>query len=257
MELTFISCNIRFDNPADGPHSWPHRKDYLARTLLKHAPDIIATQEGRIKQLNELKESLASFEMVEGHRSWIGERMYPTLFIKKGIFEYLNSGDIWLSETPDIAGSLSFESTFPRLMTWAKLQIKDANTNLLVVNCHLDHIKPQTRQEQIKVLIHEVKKIWDQQSALIIMGDFNDSPQSLVREIMTQEIDGLQDAWKIFNAVEETSHHSFTGEMQNGSRIDWIMIDKKVTVLSSQMDKCSEKGIYPTDHYPIICKVSF
>lgn len=255
MELCLISCNIRFDNPADGQNSWPNRRDFLVETLLKHDPAIIASQEGRVHQLNEFKTCLRDYEMIDQHRSWIGERMYPTIFIKSGLFEYLSSGDTWLSETPHIAGSLSFESAFPRLMTWTKLQVKGGNQNLLIINSHLDHIKPETRLSQAKVLTQEINKIWDKQSSLIIMGDFNDSPDSPVREILSSEFIDQQDAWRIFNKIEETSHHSFTGEMQNGARIDWILVDKRLFIKSCIMDKAVKDGFYPTDHYPIVCHI--
>ncbi len=255
MELCLISCNIRFDNPADGQNSWPHRREFLAQTLLKHAPSLIATQEGRIHQLNQLKSSLTNFDLVDQHRSWIGERMYPSIFLERNQFEFIASGDMWLSETPDIAGSHSFESAFPRLMTWTKIQVKGSGENLFIVNTHLDHVKPETRLGQVKVLAQEIKRIWDKQSSLIIMGDFNDSPSSKVREFLMDEFSFLQDAWSLFNSVEETSHHAFKGEIQNGSRIDWIMVDAKLSVESCLMDKSASNGLYPTDHYPIICKI--
>lgn len=257
MELSLISCNIRFDNPADGQNSWQYRRDFLAQTLLKYSPAIIATQEGRFHQLTELKSLLQNFELVDDHRSWIGERMYPTIFIKQGQFEFLASGDSWLSETPDVAGSRSFDSAFPRLMTWSKVQIKGSEQKLFIVNTHLDHVKPETRLSQVKVLAQAIKRIWDSHSPLIIMGDFNDSPESLVRKTLIQEFPFLQDAWKLFNTKEESSHHAFKGEMQNGSRIDWILVDNKLTVKSCVMDKSVSNGNYPTDHYPIVCKITF
>ena len=257
MELCLISCNIRFDNPADGQNSWMHRRDFLSETLLKHSPSIIATQEGRFQQLNELKASLKNFDIIDQHRSWIGERMYPTIFIRQDKFEYINSGDVWLSETPDIAGSLSFGSTFPRLMTWAKVQIKESDKNLLIVNTHLDHIKAETRLAQIKVLASEIKRVWDPTCAIVIMGDFNDAPDSPVRAEIMKHFPELQDAWRLFNTKEESSHHSFKGEMQNGARIDWILVDKKISVTSSMMEKCSKDDFYPTDHYPIIANIKF
>lgn len=255
MELCLISCNIRFDNPADGQNSWPHRREFLTQTLLKHGPSLIATQEGRIHQLNQLKSSLKKFDLVDQHRSWIGERMYPSIFLERNKFEFIASGDMWLSETPDIAGSHSFESAFPRLMTWTKIQIKETEENLFIVNTHLDHVKQETRLSQVKVLAQEIKRIWDKQSSLIIMGDFNDSPASKVREVLMNEFSFLQDAWSLFNNVEETSHHAFKGEVQNGSRIDWIMVDGKISVESCLMDKSASNGLYPTDHYPIVCKI--
>lgn len=255
MKLCLITCNIRFDNPADGVNAWPLRRNFLAHTLLSHNPDIIATQEGRYHQLKELESLLPGFELLDAHRSWIKERMYPTLFIRKDKFEYLRSDDLWLSETPQIAGSQSFESAFPRLMTIASLQPKNTQHKLLIVNTHLDHVKAQTRHAQIKVLTEQIKKSQSQEASLIIMGDFNDSPTSDVRKYLSSNFEGLQDTWQMFNTQEETSHHAFEGEMQNGSRIDWILVDKKLQVLSSAMEKTSQAGKYPTDHFPIVAQI--
>ncbi len=256
MNLCLISSNIRFDNPKDGANSWPHRRLNLAEVLLSHEPDIIATQEGRFDQLKDFQTLLSDFEIVDQHRSWIKERMYPSLFIRKNAFEIIKSEDLWLSETPDVAGSVSFESTFPRLMTWMLIQPKNSKINLLVINTHLDHVKKETRSNQVKVLSQEIKRIWDKKSILIIMGDFNDGPDSDVRSILDSEFPHLQDAWKLFNSVEETSHHSFSGECQNGARIDWVMIDKSAVVENCVMEKSKPKGKYPSDHFPIVCHIS-
>jgi endonuclease/exonuclease/phosphatase family metal-dependent hydrolase len=256
MKLGLITCNIRFDNPADGENSWSHRRLFLAETLLKHSPDIIATQEGRFHQLKDLESLLKDYDLIDQHRSWIGERMYPTLFVKKNRFEFLQSGDIWLSETPDIAGSLSFESTFPRLMTWGKLQLKNSDKRIMIVNTHLDHIKKETRLCQIGVLACEVQKNWMNEGQLFIMGDFNDSPDSEVRKQLVEKFTTLKDAWLSKNQIEETSHHAFTGEMQNGARIDWIMVDNRTKVEECFLEKVTQNNRYPTDHFPVVCKLS-
>ncbi len=94
MELTLITCNIRFDNPADGDNAWAHRRIFLRDTLLSDSPDIIATQEGRFDQLQDLNSLLEDYDLVDPHRSWIGERMYPTFFLKKSKFELMKSEDI-------------------------------------------------------------------------------------------------------------------------------------------------------------------
>lgn len=250
-----MTCNIRFDNPADGANAWPHRRLLLRDIILKHSPDIIATQEGRFDQLKDLESLLKDYQIVDTHRSWIKERMYPSFFIRKDYFEVLKNEDLWLSETPDIAGSKSFESAFPRLMTWMKFQPKNSKINYLVINTHLDHVKPETRMEQVKVLIKEIKRFWDKNCPLIIMGDFNDSPESEVRQLLDEAFDGIQDAWKLHNSIEETSHHAFKGEMQNGARIDWILVDKSLTVESCLMEKSKVRDHYPTDHFPIYCRI--
>ncbi len=256
MVLTLVTCNIRFDNPADGTNSWSHRRLFLKDLLLSHSPHVIATQEGRFEQLQDLQTILEDYEMVDPHRSWIGERMYPTFFLKKNFFELMKSEDIWLSETPEIAGSKSFGSTFPRLMTWMKIQPVGSQNDLWLVNTHLDHMKEETRQCQIKVLSQEVKKFWKSSDPLIIMGDFNDGPNSGLRQQLLREF-SLQDSWKLHHAHEESSHHAFQGEEPNGNRIDWIMVDERLKVLHSHMDKTSRQGKFPTDHFPVVTIISF
>jgi endonuclease/exonuclease/phosphatase family metal-dependent hydrolase len=254
MNLCLITSNIRFDNPDDGVNAWPLRRKMLSKTLLSHGPDIIATQEGRFDQLKEFELLLGDYQMIDQHRSWIKERMYPTFFIKKNIFELMKSQDLWLSETPEIAGSFSFGTAFPRLMTWMKIQLKGTNTNFLLINTHLDHVRPETRKMQATVLVEQIKNISDDSCRLIIMGDFNDSPSSIVRNIITDSFSQLIDTWSIFNSSEQTSHHAFNGECQNGSRIDWILVDKNLYLENCFLDKRIFKGRYPSDHFPVICK---
>lgn len=255
MKLTLISCNIRFSNPADGLHAWENRRDFLVSTLLQHSPDVISTQEGRYDQLKDLESRLKDYILIDEHRSWIKERMYPSIFLKKSKFEIIKSEDLWLSETPDVAGSLSFESTFPRLLTWTKIQPKNSTTNLMIVNTHLDHVRTETRLGQIRVLTQEIKRVWRDECLLAVMGDFNDGPESLVRLELIENFPCLKDAWRNFHQVEQTSHHAFKGEIQNGSRIDWIMLQDKIEILSCDMDKSVQNGIYPTDHFPIVCQI--
>lgn len=255
MKLCLTSCNIRFDNPADGANAWPHRRLHLTQMLLHHAPDVIASQEGRFDQLKDFESLLANYEIIDQHRSWIKERMYPSFFLKKEKFEVIQSGDLWLSETPQVAGSKSFDSAFPRLMTWIKIQPRDFHQNFLLVNTHLDHVKKETRIDQIKVLIQEIRKILNPRDHLIIMGDFNDSPDGDVRNLLEENFPQLVDAWRVFNHHEETSHHAFNGECQNGSRIDWILVDEKITIENCVMDKRTSEGRYPSDHFPIVCQI--
>ena len=256
MQLCLITCNIRFDNPSDGQNSWPHRRSILADLLHRHRPRIIATQEGRFDQLKDLEGLLGNYELVDLHRSWIKERMYPSFYVEKDFFEVLGSEDLWLSETPEIAGSLSFESTFPRLMTWVRVQPKGSTQSLLFINTHLDHVKPATRAGQTRVLVSEIKRIWHGECPLILMGDFNESPTQDVRAIIDAEFSGIQDAWRLFNPVEESSHHPFSGVCPEGSRIDWILVDQRAKVESCRMNKEMINGQYPTDHFPVICEIS-
>jgi endonuclease/exonuclease/phosphatase family metal-dependent hydrolase len=248
MDASFciITSNIRYSTQDDGDHAWDFRKHILAEILNQHDPFILATQEGRQTQILSLRDLLPNFTLIDGHRQWIAERMYPSFFVNQKMGQVLASGDFWLSETPHIAGSSSFGSMFPRLCTWMRLNF--LSHTLLVANTHLDHVKDETRERQAEVLCREIKKLKRENDTLIILGDFNASPESRTRQIIMQEFPELRDDW---DQPEESTHHPFCGTNPNGSRIDWILSNfpEKVKIA---LDKTHQSGIWPSDHFPVI-----
>lgn len=250
-KLNLISSNIRFDNPADGKFSWEFRKNFLVERLLDFQPDIIGTQEGREPQLRDLASMLKDFEIIAHHRQWITERMYPCLFIRKGQFKLVASGDIWLSETPHIAGSSSFQSAFPRLCTWSILShLERPNDKILVINTHLDHVLDFTRTRQVQVLISQLQKELEQFPS-IIMGDFNESPDGETRKILTNNSIQLLDPWKKFKDSEHASYHQFNGNHHHQQRIDWLLHTPHFEAKSIELDSSHRDGLYPSDHFPL------
>ena len=218
--FTLISSNIRYDNPADGGHAWPHRREGLATILRDHQPLVIATQEGRQPQLLDLAGLLPHHDLVDGHRPWIEERMYPCLFVRNGT-KVTASGDIWLSETPEVPGSTGFGSTFPRLCTWARLLVGEQT--LVCVSAHLDHLRAETRAHQANVMGHQLAALLRPEDRLVLMGDFNEGVDGPARSNLLRKLPSLVDPWLTLGRPEEVSHHRFDGEHENGARIDWIL----------------------------------
>lgn len=256
MDIKIVSSNIRFDNPADTIHAWDNRKQILCDFLSSESPDIVCSQEGRRPQLMEFNTLLGSLEIIDSHRKWITERMYPCIYINKEKFFVEESGDIWLSETPNEPGSKSFNSAFPRLCTWAKLAIKESGREIFIVNCHLDHCFSETRVAQIKVLLEEVYEVNSSNEALLLCGDFNENPEGLVRKTLMTTRDNLYDPWISFNHPEETTYHKFKGKLEEGSRIDWIIADKRFNCSEIKLIKENTEEIYPSDHFPVVATFS-
>ncbi len=251
MRLSLVSSNIRFDSPNDGDHRWDCRKKLLSSILLKDNPDIIATQEGRQPQLRDLESLLPDYKIADQHRDWIAERMYPSIYYKNTNTKILDSGDIWLSETPGLPGSSSFKSIFPRLCSWVKCQKE--KQQFYYYNLHLDHILDETRINQIKVLIEERKKINIEKLPIIIGGDFNNPAGGDLYKLLLNQIPHLYDPWKKLGHSEETSYHHFDGTHEKGSRIDWILVDKRFTTQEIYFDKTQLENLYPSDHFPLKC----
>lgn len=255
--LCIMSTNIRFANPHDGENDWVNRKEFLAELIHRETPALLGTQEGREPQLRELEELLPNHKLIDGHRDWITERMYPCIFIDEKRFDILKSGDIWLSETPDVPGSKSFNSAFPRLCTYAHLFDKELNQEITYANCHLDHMEEDTRIEQAKVLCHEIRKIKKADSPLILSGDFNTSPFGPVRKVFEGSLCDLQDPWFLLNKEEETSFHKFDGQDPDGSktRIDWILHEPNFIHEDIYLVKDHRDGRYPSDHFFVVSRL--
>lgn len=254
-----ISTNIRFDNPSDGENQWGKRKSFLANSLLEFDPQLIASQEGRRPQILEFESLLEDFQLIAAHRPWIEERMYPCLFIKKSWGNVMESGDLWLSETPNMPGSYSFNSAFPRLATWALVKPHHSEQSFFVINTHLDHVHSETRQKQIAVLLNEMRDYFNAYPS-ILSGDFNESPCGETRLIINNSNISLKDPWYSLNLLECGSYHSFNGEKEEGTeRIDWILHSKQFEAVSMELDKRHHGTMFLSDHYPVklVLKMNF
>lgn len=243
--LSVISSNIRYDEPQDDIHSWENRRDFLADRLLEYQPDLIATQEGKQAQISDVANRLVGMRCADAHRDWLEYLMYPCLFYNPATLTLLGSGDIWLSETPTEAGSSSFGSEFPRLCTWAIF-----DEGVFAINVHLDNANNETRLCQIRVLIEQIRSLQTNSFATLLMGDFNESPNSPVRGFINREWPELKDPWLELGQKEEPSHHHFYETIDYGSRVDWIMTNDILQAQEILLDKStSEKNIFPSDHY--------
>lgn len=255
-QLTICTFNLRYDNPADGNHSWSNRKSAIKNVMSEIQADLVGTQEGKEEQLNDFQTLIPNIPMIMGHREWIKERMYPSLFFSFKKLSVIDSGDIWLSLTPDIPGSTSFNSIYPRVCTWAKFSLKTNFRPIFMANLHLDHVNSETRIKQTEVFISEINKIFYEKFPMIIVGDFNEGPNDLVYNLLMNAFPNLYDPWIEGRKVEMSSHHHFDGNISNGKRIDWILLDKRFKCDSIEAITKSYSEIYPSDHFPIYCKVS-
>ena len=251
--LTLISSNIRFDNPADGSLAWPHRRSFLAELLRSHQPDIIGTQEGRRPQIEDLAGLLPDHNLSAQGRQWIEERMYPCLFFRKNSFGTLACGDAWLSDAPQEAGSSFNGSAFPRLCTWNRISLQAQS--FFIANVHLDYLDEGVRLKQALVLVEEIKKQVKPTDRLILMGDFNDAPGSQCHGAILEGLGSVRAPWIEVRGKEEPSHRSFTQAYDEAHRIDWIFVDHRIEVEDIFLDKSHRQDLWPSDHYPLVCKV--
>src|SRR5688572_30355099 len=125
--LRVMSFNIRYGTAKDGPNHWDLRRDLLVDTIRKFDPDLLGTQETLLEQAEYLAEKFPQYDWLGVGRDDAkrkGESV--AIFWRKDRFEKLDAGHFWLSETPEVPGSKSWDTALTRMTTWVKLRDKKA-----------------------------------------------------------------------------------------------------------------------------------
>src|SRR5690606_10315149 len=102
-----------------------------------------------------------------------GEMM--ALFFRTDRFEKIDGGHFWLSETPDVPGSKSWDSSLPRMATWVRLRDRQAageTRELWFINTHFDHRGETARREAALIIRRWIENL-PESAAVILTGDFN------------------------------------------------------------------------------------
>src|SRR5690606_18946567 len=95
--------NIRYDADADeqSGNGWNLRKGAVSDVIRNHRFDVVGTQEGDANQLAELKALLSGFDYIGHPYGGNGDLHNCATFYRTALFEVLDSGVFWFSETPD------------------------------------------------------------------------------------------------------------------------------------------------------------
>jgi endonuclease/exonuclease/phosphatase family metal-dependent hydrolase len=254
-----MSFNVRYGSAADGENHWDIRKSFLAETIKTFDPDLLGTQETLAFQRDFLAEQLPAYGHVGVGRTdgkLEGEMM--ALFFKKDRFSKVEEGHFWLSESPQTPGSVSWDSSLPRMATWVRLKdLKTENRTLFFVNTHFDHIGVTARNESSKLIRDRVKTMQGD-SLVVLTGDFNSGEDSDAYRYLFADADGnaspLVDSFRAAHperSKEEGTFSGFRSTNVNGARIDWIGVSRDFVIESVEIDRTSQNGKTPSDHYPV------
>lgn len=258
-----MTFNIRYGTANDGANHWKNRHELVLDTIRAFKPDLLGTQEVLSFQADYLGEHLPGHAMVgvgrdDGKRK--GE--FSALFYDKERFSLVDSGTFWLSETPNQAGSKSWDAALPRVATWAKLKDKRAaGREVVFINTHWDHIGDRARAESGKI-IHT----WMGEKAAnlptIVTGDFNvNEKHPGLAALMSSPSDSLKlaDVYRQLHpepAADEATFNGFRGRTQ-GRRIDFILASPQFKPLEAAIDRTIKDGRYPSDHFPVTAVLDY
>ena len=258
--IKVMSFNIRYGAANDGENSWKHR-DYLVLEIIQnYGPDLIGYQEALKFQVDFLKQNLKGYGFHGiGRDKGTEEGEYVPVMWKMDRFELVDSGHFWLSETPEIPGSVSWDSSLTRMLSWVVLRDKKAvgyQKELVFANTHFDHRGNQARLESAKLIRQRAEEIMND-IPIILTGDFN-TTEDLAPYAALCKAEGfngkpLVDAFRVIHPEVSDNERSFGAWVgrRDGKRIDWILHTDDFVTLNAAINYTQDAGRYPSDHYPV------
>ncbi|OZI10112.1 endonuclease [Siphonobacter sp. BAB-5385] len=252
--ITVASYNIRYNNPGDGENAWPNRKDNLKAQVRYHDFDVFGVQEALVGQLKDIAEGSEYTYFGAGRDDGKEGGEHSAIFYKKDRFKVLDSGNFWLSETPEKPGKGWDATCCNRICSWVKLQDQQTKKQFYFFNVHFDHEGVVARRESGKLMVKKIKEI-AKGAPTICTGDFNSTPETeQIKEMQTLLNDSRQvTKMPPYGPVGTFNAFKFDAPMKD--RIDYVFTSKSIQVLSYATFNQSLNQRYFSDHQPVVVKL--
>jgi endonuclease/exonuclease/phosphatase family metal-dependent hydrolase len=275
--IRVMSFNIRYGTANDGVNHWDKRREFLIDTIRKYNPDLLGTQETLGFQKDFIAAELKDYQGIGVGRDHGGDEGEMTaIFFRTSRFEKISEGHFWLSETPAVPGSKSWDTSLTRMASYVILKdLKDPeHSQLFFLNTHFDHRGQIARLRSAELLVKKANELAPSLPA-IITGDFNteeNSPPYLALfgkstdstaseasdDAHQRQASHWRDTFRIIHRQPTSEEGTFSGfSIKNiqGPRIDWIACTPHWKVLKGDIDRTEREGRTPSDHFPVTAEL--
>ncbi len=258
-----MTFNVRYDFEDDGPNRWHHRKETVAKLIRESQASVVCLQEDKGEQIQDLQPLLQGWEILGRGRNPGGSGERCSILVDREDARVKDSGDFWLSDTPDVEGSNTWGDRYPRKVTWAVVELKRSRTPVLVLNTHLPEGSGKNNALRVRGarLMHDwisrrVSEREREKVAVVVCGDFNSDADDEPRAALVGGEGGdgvrLRDAWSEASPNDPSpgTYGDFRG-LRTQQRIDWVMIGGPIRALAAAKFDEQVDGRWPSDHYPV------
>lgn len=250
QSIKVMTYNIRLDTPVDSVNQWAKRTEKVFALIRKYNPDILGVQEAIHHQLMDLIKNLPEYDYIGvGRDDGKTKGEYSAILFKKDRFEALQQNTFWLSETPEIPGSKSWDAAITRVASWGKFKDKKANKEFLLINTHFDHIGKEARKNSAELLKKKSEELMGN-LPVIITGDFNctreDAPYATI-------MDGK--GLTLIDPAPSPAPGTSCGFKVNGrvcNAIDYLFHSSHWKASQYIVVTDNDGKYYPSDHLPVM-----
>ena len=251
--------NIRYDAAADteSGNGWEIRKKPVVELMQKHGFDIVGTQEGDAGQLADVLELMPGYAVTAYPYGGKGDLHNAAIFYRKDLFEPLDQGVFWLSETPE-QQSIGWDASDPRICQWVHLRDQRNGKEFYFFNAHFYWRNKEAKAQSGPLIARKVSEIAGDRPAFLV-GDFNSTAETDQVRAIAQVLDDAFDKTQIEPKGSEDTNlggGNFIGPPKG--RIDYIFVSPQIQVRDYEVyaDRYGSNR-YPSDHLPVACQVAF
>lgn len=251
-DLDVMTFNLRYASSV-GSNTWAQRRPVMRDLLRDERPDLIGTQEGLTFQLNDIRADLGpAYDWTGKGRDGgdLGEHM--AIFFDTTRLSPVRSGDYWLSTTPEVPASRSWDTAHVRMVTWVLFEDRRTGRRFYAVNTHLDNMSESAREHGAQLILRRLAAF--DPLPVVLTGDFNSPGEASPVHRLLTGAGGLRDTWTgaPLRGPAYATIHNYQALIPDGERDDWILTTSDVGAVATLMNTYRGGGTqYPSDHLPI------
>ena len=251
--IRVMSFNIRFGDL--GTLTAEDRHPMVEETIRKGHPDSVGLQEATTEWMAYLTEALSDeyAHVGVGRDDGVSAGEHSAIFYLKDKYTAVDSGNFWLSETPDVP-SFGWNAGSIRICTWVVLENNETGEQYVHINSHFDNASKEARQNSVDMILEKAKEFGD--LPVVFTADMNISEGSEEYNRMTAG--GLADTKMLAaDTMDYLTYHDRMPLIHWGSVIDFVMVNEKFDALVYRVVTAGIDGNYVSDHFPIYADIVF
>ena len=274
-----MSFNILREDLGGSGHRWADRKQAALAMIDANMPTLIGLQECswtiREDILKADTRRKAIGLSVKGEESGYTETSSNSIIYRSDIYEVMDHGTFWFSDTPDKVSDVwtAGYQPKPRTCTWARFKVISTGREFYHFNIHLhngtaynflsDSYIGDSRTKSLNLLFAKIAEENTDGLPVIITGDHNDGDDSSNAssdpgsdvEKAYRNTGYLSARWLAQDTDKGRTMNSF-GETATGV-YDHIYVNSSCTPTRFYVDRNAYKGVtYVSDHYPVFCDMT-
>ena len=243
QELNVGTINIRNgrslkpgqERPKKGDYSkfngWDDRKRELCDMINFMSFDLFGAQEVRHGQLEDMLAMCPDYAYIGEGRDGGTKGEYCPVFYKKDEFKLLDSGTLWISETPDRVSRPVWNGKYNRIWTWGYFQRKSDKSKFYFISTHFSNNRKtdEGAMNSAKLVLGWIKENCKGKD-VILVGDFNASQFKGSYKYITEN--GMDDCYELakYRYAPTGTGHGFRANSHTSRRIDHIFVSDGVKV---------------------------